>query len=131
MTVTKRFTVQKYRLCQKTSPYTGFLTNRDKFCVNKTFFPRFKCKADKRVTFLKAVYITRTCAVAQYAVLEANAEVNGRRPFSHPNPSETPQPISMSCQIYYYVPQKVDVQNLVGIDLAVTDLRIRQKTRFV
>jgi len=37
-------------------------------------------------------------------VLEANAKVNGRGPFSHPHPSETPQPISMSCQIYYYVP---------------------------
>ena len=29
----------------------------------------------------------------------------------------------MSCQIYYYAPQGVDVQNLVGIDSAVTDLR--------
>ena len=67
---------------------------------------------------------SRVCAVAQYAVLEANAKVNGRGPFSLPHPSETPQPISMSCQIYYYVPQGVDVQNLVGIDSAVTDLRI-------
>ena len=33
----------------------------------------------------------------------------------------------MLCQIYYYVPQGVDVQNLVGIDLAVTDLRMREK----
>ena len=33
----------------------------------------------------------------------------------------------MSCQIYYYVPQGVDVQNLVGIDSAVTDLRMREK----
>jgi len=39
----------------------------------------------------------------------------------------------MSCQIYmhYYVPQGVDVQNLVGIDSAVTDLRMREKTEFV
>jgi len=37
----------------------------------------------------------------------------------------------MSCQIYYYVPQGVDVQNLVGIDSAATDLRMREKTRFV
>jgi len=36
----------------------------------------------------------------------------------------------MSCQIYYYVPQGVDLQNLVGIDSAVTDLRMREKTRF-
>jgi len=48
--------------------------------------------------------ISRVCAVAQCAVLEANARVNGRGSFSHPHPSETPQPISMSCQIYYYVP---------------------------
>jgi len=48
---------------------------------------------------------SRVCAVAQYAVLKANAKVNGRGPFSHPHASETPQPISMSCQIYYYVPQ--------------------------
>ena len=60
--------------------------------------------------------------VEQYAVLEANAKVNGRSPFSHPHPSETPQPISMSCPIYYYVPQ-----DLVGIDSAVTDLRMREK----
>ena len=66
-------------------------------------------------------------AVAQYAVLEANAKVNGRGPFSHPYPSETPQPISMSRQIYYYFPQRVDVQNLVGIDSVVTDLRMREK----
>ena len=47
---------------------------------------------------------SRVGAVAQYAALEANAKINGRGPFSHPHPSETPQPISMSCQIYYYVP---------------------------
>ena len=58
-------------------------------------------------------------------MLEANAF--GPLPFLHPHPSETPQPISMSCQIYYYAPQGVDVQNLVGIDLAVTDLRMREK----
>jgi len=29
---------------------------------------------------------SRVCAVAQYAVLEANAKVNGRGPFSHPTP---------------------------------------------
>jgi len=76
--------------------------------------------------------ISRVCAVALDAVLEANAKVNGRGPFSHPHPSETPQPISMLCQIHYYVPQGVDVQNLVGIDPAVTDLRMREKiTRFV
>ena len=60
-----------------------------------------------------------TCspAVTQYAVLEANAKVNVRGPFSHPHPFETPQPISMSYQIYYYVPKGVDAQNLVGNDV--------------
>ena len=89
--------------------------NPDWFYLSDTVLPR----------------LSRVCAVAQYAVLEANAKVNGRGPFLHPHPSETPQPISMSCQIYYYVPQGVDVQNLVGIDSAVTDLRMREKTRFV
>jgi len=70
---------------------------------------------------------SRVCAEAQYTVLQANAKVNGRGPFLHPNPSETPQPISMSCQVYYYVPPGVDVQNLVGIDSAVRDLRMREK----
>jgi len=62
--------------------------------------------------------------------LEANVKVNGRGPFSHPHPSETPQPILMSCQIYYHVPQGVDVQNLAGIDSAATDLRMREKNTF-
>ena len=55
--------------------------------------------------------LSRVCAVAQYAVLETNAKVNGRGPFLHPHPFEAPQPISMSCQIYYYVPKGVDEQN--------------------
>jgi len=36
----------------------------------------------------------------------------------------------MSCQIYYYGPQGVDVQNVVGIDSAVMDLRMREKNTF-
>ena len=74
---------------------------------------------------------SRVCAVAQYTVLEANAEVNGRGPFSHPHP---PKPLNQfQCYVKYITtsPQGVDVQNLVGIDLAVTDLRMREKTRFV
>jgi len=39
--------------------------------------------------------------LAQYAVLEANVQVNGRGQFRPP--PETPQTISMSCQTYYYV----------------------------
>ena len=57
-------------------------------------------------------------------MLEANAKVNVRGQFSHPHPSETPQPITT-------LPQRVDVQNLVGIDSAVTDLRMREKHDFV
>ena len=75
--------------------------------------------------------VSRECAVAQYAVLEANVKVNGRGQFSHSNSSETPQPISMSCEIYYYVPKRIDVQNLAGIDSAVTNLRMREKHDFV
>ena len=77
---------------------------------------------------------SRVCAVAQYAVLEANAKVNGRGPFLHPTP---PKPLNrFRCHVKYITttPNRVDVQNLVGIDLAVTDLRNRacmKKTRFV
>jgi len=43
---------------------------------------------------------SRVCAVAQYAVLEANAKVNGRGQISHPH---TPKPIWMAIQMYHYV----------------------------
>ena len=80
---------------------------------------------------LSTQYISRVCAVAQYAVLQANAKVNGRGPFSHPT---RPKPLNRFRFHVKYIttsPQEVDVQNLVGIDLAVTDLRMREKTRFV
>jgi len=48
----------------------------------------------------------------------------GEAHFRTPTPPKPLNRISISCQIYYYVPQGVDVQNLVGIDSAVTDLRI-------
>jgi len=41
------------------------------------------------------------CAVAQYAVLETNAKVNGIGEISHPYPSETLGPIWMSFQIHH------------------------------
>jgi len=47
---------------------------------------------------------SRVCAVAQYAVLEANGKVNGIGEISHPSPSATLRPIWMSLQIYHYVP---------------------------
>ena len=44
-------------------------------------------------------YFSRVCAVAQYAVLEANAKVNGRGPFLHPTP---PKPLNrFRCHVKY------------------------------
>jgi len=45
--------------------------------------------------------LSRVCAVAPYAVLEANGKVNGIGEISHPLP--TLRPIWMSLQIYHYV----------------------------
>jgi len=67
------------------------------------------------------------CAVAQYAVLEANAKVNGRGQFSHPHPSKPLNQFRCHAKYITTFPQGVDVQNLVGIDSAVTDLRMREK----
>ena len=69
-------------------------------------------------------YFSRVCAVAQYAVLEANA--NGERPIYAPPPPKTLN--QFRCHVKYITtsPQGVDVQNLVGIDSAVTDLRMRE-----
>ena len=47
---------------------------------------------------------SRVCAVAQYAVLEANGKVNGIGEISNPSPSQTLGPIWMRLQIYHYVP---------------------------
>jgi len=69
--------------------------------------------------FAKAFQITRMRDIAQYAVLEANAKVNGRGPFSHPTP---PKPLNQfRCHVKYITtsPKRVDVQNLVGIGSAV------------
>jgi len=46
---------------------------------------------------------SRICAVAQYAVLEANAKVNGKSENLHPGPSQTPVPIWTLFGIYYYI----------------------------
>jgi len=50
-------------------------------------------------------------------MLKSMGEANFRPPL---HPFETPHPITT-------LPQRVDVQNLVGIDSAVTDLRMREK----
>ena len=47
-------------------------------------------KPEPTVNHQQSIFLSRVCAVAQYAVLEAKAKVNGRGPFSHPplrNPS--------------------------------------------
>ena len=46
---------------------------------------------------------SRVCTVAQYAVLEANAKVNGKCENLHPRPSKTPVPIWTPFEIYYYI----------------------------
>jgi len=55
----------------------------------------------------------------------------GEAHFCTPTP---PKPLNrFRCHVKYITtfPQGVDVQNLDGIDSAVTDLRMREKTRFV
>ena len=55
----------------------------------------------------------------------------GEAHFRTPTP---PNPLNrFRCHVKYITksPQGVDVQNLVGIDSAVRDLRMREKTRFV
>ena len=55
----------------------------------------------------------------------------GEAHFRTPAPSK---PLNQfRCHVKYITtsPKGVDVQNWVGIDLAVTDLRMREKTRFV
>jgi len=49
-----------------------------------------------------AMSLSRVCAVAQYAVLEANGKVNGIGEIS--DPSQTLGLIWMPLQIYHYVP---------------------------
>ena len=46
---------------------------------------------------------SRVCAAAQYAVLDANANVNGKVQILHLHLPKTPQPIWMAIQIYHYV----------------------------
>ena len=55
----------------------------------------------------------------------------GEAHFRTPTP---PKPLNQfRCHVKHITtsPQEVDVQNLVGIDSAVTDLRMREKTRVV
>ena len=52
----------------------------------------------------QSCYQSRVCAVAQYAVLEANGKVNEIGEISNRSPSQTHGPIWMPLQIYHYVP---------------------------
>jgi len=84
----------------------------------------------KHVKQQYVLHMSRVCAVAQYAVLEASGKVNGIGEISHPSPSQTLGPIWMPLQIYHCVLQGVDVQNLIKIDSAVAALRMREKCGF-
>ena len=79
---------------------------------------------------MAVAFTSRVCAVAQYAVLEANAKVNGRDQFSHPTPPKPLNQFRFHATSITTSAQGVDVQNLVRIDSAVTDLRMREKARF-
>ena len=58
---------------------------------------------------------SRVCAVAQYAVLEANGKVNGIGEISNPSPSQTLD--QFGCRFKYITtsPKGVDVPNFVEI----------------
>ena len=74
--------------------------------------------------------MSRVCAVAQYAVLEANGKVNGIGEISNLSP---PKPLDQfGCRFKYITtsPQGVDVQNLIKIDSAVAAVRMREKRGF-
>jgi len=69
----------------------------------------------------------RSEPILDHALLEANAKVNWRALISHPIPSK---PLNeFRCRFKYITrsPKGVDVQNLVGIDSAITVLRMREK----
>ena len=73
------------------------------------------------------LFASRVCAVAQYAVLEANGKVNGIGEISH---LSSPKPLDQfGCRFKYITtsPQGVDVQNLIKIDSAVAAVRMREK----
>jgi len=63
----------------------------------------------------------------QYAVLEADAKVNGWRQISHPTPPKTTKPIWMPFQTYHYVHPESQCKHLVWIVEAVTTLHMHEK----
>ena len=68
--------------------------------------------------------------VAQYAVLEDNAKVNGKGQISQPT---LPKPLNQFRWRFKYIimsAQGVNVQNLAEIDSAVMNLHMREKNAF-
>jgi len=63
------------------------------------------------------------------ALIETNSKVNGRAHFLLP-PSQTHEPVLISLQIITRSAKGVDMQNLVGIDSAVTIICMHEKSRF-
>jgi len=78
----------------------------------------------------KEVPVSRTCAVEQCTVLEANAKVSGRCQISDPHRSQTPEPIQCRLKYIARFTNRVDVQNLVRIYSVITVLRMRERSRF-
>jgi len=78
--------------------------------------------------------LSRICAVAQYVhyvVLEANARSQWERPIFAPSPLRNPSINFDVMSNILLCPPGSWCAKLVGIDSAVTDLRMREKTRFV
>ena len=73
-------------------------------------------KPEPTVHHQQSIFLSRVCAVAQYAVLEAKAKSMGEAHFRTPplrNPSTN---FDVMSNILLRPPQRVDVQNLIGID---------------
>ena len=71
-------------------------------CVCVSMCPYVRVSVCPSASTLRVAFLdrfSRVCAVAQYAVLEANAKVNGRGQISHPRHSHTPGPISISLHV--------------------------------
>jgi len=89
-------------------------------------------KKSQGLHFCRTLYISRICAVALNAVLEAIAQVNRRGENSHPYAAETRQPIWMLFQIhvYHYSAKGVDLQNSTKIDSTFPAVRMCDKNAF-
>jgi len=83
---------------------TSFLRSIPERCILEALLRRvLYCGHSTQYSHLVLVLLSRVCAVAQYAVLEANGKVNGIGEISNPYRSQTLGPIWMPLQIYHYV----------------------------